>query len=342
MRWGLLCTGLGAVCVALAGGAIYAWGAGWFWPCERLGIFLADGACESVAHFDNRNVGTFTMLANGNLLVATLPKGTERTDPIALVEIDANTGATIAETPLPGISLKARPVGIAVSRDETLVALSMYDERTKVIARDGTEVLSIDRWLPSFLAFDDKGWLLTDMGRHFDGPPDPDGAEAWDIDNPASTPVKANIADWSTLFRQGVSAALSPDGDYFAQKLDQPHNSAVTGIRIGYIGDERDGGMFLGVSLRSDCSYATSEISFSPFGPQVAAEFSCPERWGQVSTALAVWDYQKSQQLLVLPGIDYFDTLHWESADTILVDRYNFGPETTDIFRVKVPGLETP
>lgn len=342
MRWGFLGWILGLAAVALTGGAIYAWGAGWFWPCERLGIPFSNGACASVAHFDNRNVGTFTTLANGNLLVATLAKGTERTDPIALVEVDATTGAIIAETPLPGISLEARPAGIAVSRDETLVALSLYDERTKVITRDGTEVLSIDRWLPAFLAFDNKGWLLTDMGRHFDAPPDPDGAEAWDINNPASTPVAASIADWSALFRQGVSAALSPDGDYFAQKLDQPHNSPVTGIRIGYIGDERDGGMFLGVNLRPDCSYATSEISFSPFGPQVAAEFSCPERWGQTSTALAVWDYEKSEQLLVLPGIDYFDTLHWASADTILVDRYNFGPETTDILRVKVPGMETP
>lgn len=342
MRWGFLGWILGLAAVALTGGAIYAWGAGWFWPCERLGILFANGACEKVASFEDRNIGSFVALPNGNLLVATSAEGPDPSEPMSLAELDPKTGATIGDTPLPTLPPDARAARMAVNKDGSQVALSMLDEKTTVVGRDGQSLASFNRWIPAYLAFDDKGWLWLDMGHNVRGFADPDQAQGWNIANPGDEPVKANIADWSSLYRQGINTALSPDGTVYAQKIDQPYDSAVTGIRIGWVGSETQPGVFFGVTLRADCSYAASDISFSPFGTQVAAEFSCPERWGQTSTALAVWDYDKRETLLVLPAIDYFDTILWESADTILVDRYNFGPKTTDILRVKVPGVETP
>jgi len=340
MRWGLFSGVLGLGAVALAGGAVYAWGAGWFWPCETIGIHFSGGACEKVATFEDRNVGSFLSLPNGHLLVATSAEGPDPATPMSLVEVDPANGATISDTPLPAFALKARTARMAVSGDGTQVALSMVDEKTTVVSRDGTPLASFNRWTPAFLAFDDKGWLWLDMGRNRNGFPEPDAAEAWAIADPGEEPVAANIADWSTLYRQGINTALSPDGTLYAQKIDQPYDSAITGIRVGYSGSETEPGIFLGLNLRADCSYATSEISFSPFGTQVAAEFSCPERWGQTSTALAVWDYDKRTTLLVLPGIDYFDTLLWQDANTILADRYNYGPQTTDILRISIPSEE--
>lgn len=334
---GKLLFGLIAAVAALGGAGTYAWGAGWFWPCEDWGLPFANGQCERVARFEDRNIGSFGILPNGNLLVATGAEGLDPQTPMSLAEVDRATGAVLSDTSLTAMSLEARAARMAITADGSQVAFSMLDEKTTVVDRSGKIVSTFNRWIPSYLDFDDKGWLWLDMGHNIGGVPDPDAAQGWNIADPGDEPVPANIADWAALYQSGVNTALSPDGTVYAQKIDQAYDSAVTGIRVGYVGSEEEPGLLLGVNLRADCSYASSEISFSPFGTQVAAEFGCPERWGQISTALAVWDYDKRKTLLVLPGIDEVRTLRWEDANTILAQRYNFGPETSDILRIRVP-----
>lgn len=341
MRWGFVESLVSVAAIAAIGGGIYAWGAGWFWPCETLGLMANNGACQKVAHFDVRQVGPIALLPNGNILVVNSAGEESSSDPLALVEIDANSGAAVHSTLINDMQPEASVTNMAVSPDGQTVALSFIHNKTHVISRDDGKILrTVERWMPRYLGFDKHGWLLTDMGPSLTGMPDTDQAQGWPITATSADPVAANIADTSGLYLHGTNAALSPDGSLFAQKIDQLSDSGVTGIRIGRTDNETNAGTLYGLTLRPGCSYAASEISFSPFGPQVAAEFSCPERWGKVATALAVWDYEVGKTLLILPSIDYFGSLVWESADTILTDRYNFGPETNDILRIKVPAAE--
>ncbi|KQT49655.1 hypothetical protein ASG47_04895 [Devosia sp. Leaf420] len=341
MRWGFLESLVSIAAIAAVGGGIYAWGAGWFWPCETLGLMFNNGACQKVAHFDARNIGPFGLLPNGNILVASLPGEDNSSDPLALVEIDAKSGEAIHSTLVNDLQPEASVTNMAVSPDGQTVALSFIHNKTHVISRDGGTILrTVDRWFPRYLSFDKSGWLLTDMGTDPTGLPDPNHAEGWPIASNNEDPVPANVADTAGLYSHGIETALSPDGRTYAQKIDQLRDSAVTGIRIGSVDDPAYAGTLYGLTLRDGCTYASSQISFSPFGKQVAAEFSCPERWGKTASALAVWDYETGKTLLILPTIDYFSSIVWESADTILTDRYNFGPETNDILRIKVPAAE--
>lgn len=336
MAWGKVTSALSVVVAAALGGTIYAWGAGWFWPCETLGRPFSAGACEKITTITDRSVGPFALLPNGNLLLATSGQGTDPTDPPSLVEIAPATGETLGTTVLTSLPPDARPVIMALNADASQIALSNSYERAVVVSRDGTTLATLDRWLPAYLAFDDKGYLLLDMGRNPDGLPSQDSAEAWDMTNPGTQPVAITPADTTKLFRQGINAAISADGT-FAQLIDHVSDSPITGLRVGKLGMENAPGSFFGVSLRAGCSHATGEVAFSPFGYQLAAEFSCPERWGQVSSALVVWDYEKNVTLLTVPTIDYFDDLVWQDTNTLLASRYNFGPKTTDLLRIAVP-----
>lgn len=341
MRWGFVESLVSVAAIAAIGGGIYAWGAGWFWPCETLGLMVNNGACQKVAHFDARQVGPIGLLPNGNVLVVNSAGEDSSSDPLALVEIDAKSGEAVHSTLVNDMPTEASVTNMAVSPDGQTVALSFIHQPTKVISRENGKILrTVERWMPRYLAFDKQGWLLTDMGPSLTGMPDTDQAQGWPVASDGQEPVEANIADTSHLYIHGTNAALSPDGKIFAQKIDQLSDSGVTGLRIGPTDNETNAGTLYGLTLRPGCSYAASEISFSPFGPQVAAEFSCPERWGKTASALAVWDYETGKTLLILPTIDYFGSLVWESADTILTDRYNFGPETNDILRIKVPTAE--
>ena len=66
MAWGKVTGALGVVAVAAIGVTIYAWGAGWFWPCETLGRPFSAGTCEKITTITDRSVGPFALLPSGN------------------------------------------------------------------------------------------------------------------------------------------------------------------------------------------------------------------------------------------------------------------------------------
>lgn len=337
---GKVIAALAILVAALAGGAVYGWGAGAFRPCETIGRLFAGDRCTQILDLPDRSLGGVAMLANGNLLAAASAPAGEPTGSAKLIEISPRGGAPIGETVLPANQVETQLTDLAVSADGNLVALaqSFREGRRRyglqVFDRNGKLVSDIGRGLPGYMAFDSQDRLMIHPGGLGYGVPTAAGVEAFALDAP-ETPITPDPADTLKLFEHGLNAAISPDGRIFALLMDHLGSQPFVGLRVGQVGQESEPGQLFATSLRADCGYVMSDIAFS--AGKLAAEFDCPERWGQTSSALVVWDYVDGNMLLTLPTIDGFSDLLWLNETTLVASRYNYGNEHHELFRITVP-----
>lgn len=332
-------TGIVLLGLLLVGALVYFWGEGAFWPCEPAGRLLGGGSCT---HLITGDVGGAARLPNGNLLVALGADEGDSSNAIRLVEIPATGGPVISETVLRDNPVETHPLGIAVSPDGEQVAVEQSfregrrRQQLSVFDRLGGFVAEDMGGLPGYMAFDARGRLLLHPDAILGELASPALAAAYDL-SVSQVPQPVNWNELGPLFQQGLTLAYSPDGTTFAQALDHAYATPFVGLRVYAVGLEDRPGQLLGASLRSGCHYNFIDLAFSPDGKRIAAVFDCPDRWGQVSSTLEVWDHTEGKHVLTVPVVNGFSDPFWYDDGSIIAMRYNYVRGGTDLFRIKVP-----
>lgn len=332
-------TGFVLLGMLLLGCLVYFWGAGAFWPCEPGGRMLNGDRC---AFLMRDNVGSAAKLPNGNLLVAVSAPEDAENNAIKLVEIPAAGGAVLNETVLRSTPIQAFAGDIAVSPDGQQVALEQTFREGRrrsqltVFDRTGNVVAEDLGGGPGYMAFDARGRLLLHPGAIIGEAVSAGLAEAYDL-SVSTVPQLVNWNELGTMFQKGLTIAYSPDGELFAQAMNQMGGTPFVGIRVGTVGLEDRPGMLLGASIRSGCGYNFSDVAFSPSSQRIVAVFDCPDDWGKVSSTMEVWDYELEKHLLTVPVLDGFSDPFWYDDNTIIARRYSYDAHSTDLFSIKVP-----
>jgi len=330
MRW--LGWGGGVVVVLVAMGAIYAWGAGLFWPCEALG--RGNGNCERILSLDGRQISAMTLLPDGAVLAVTRGSGPFPETGQELATIDAETGAIISQIALDVLAPEASVSGIAVNGDATRVALSVLNEDTQVIDRSGNPVAAFSPSLPAFFGFDAEGRvLMRRLGNEYGLDPAQE-ILAYDPATPDAEPVAVDIAAAGTILSAGLNLAFSPDGTLFAQALPALRGRGVAGLRAGLVERPDVSGLLLATRVPEDCSPTFVDIGFSPGGGRIAATFECNHRWGNEGSKLAAWDINAGHLLADMSATDWWGDFLWIDEATLVVERYNGDTHLGELFRI--------
>lgn len=325
------------VVLLLGGGTVWAWGAGWFWPCEPLGRLSGESQCNRIAALDGRQLQDYKLLADGTLLGVTRGPGTDPDVPPSLVTIDLDSGAVLTEHPIEGLADGWSTHTLIASPDEQLVMIDSLDGPAALLDREG-QIVATHRWgLLGFSDFlDDAGRVISDPGLNRRGIPDNDRTMIRNL-NESDTWLLPFLGPFPNgFFSRGVGTALSPDGTVYAQNLDGMRESGVAALRVGNVANLEAPGLLFAARLREGCNYFVPHIAFSPDGNRIAAAWWCPTRWGQESSALLVFDIEQNKAVARIPTDDWWSAPRWLDNDTVLVDRYHPDNPNTELFSIHV------
>lgn len=312
MKKSALIAGSIIVLATIAGGAIYAAGAGMFGPCAPLSLARTP-VCVKLIGSDDLAIQRFVSLQNGQFLAF----ASQEDGASSLVELDARDGSILSSTPL-SLPSDASAMVMAVSEDQSRVALSRHDATTVVLDRaSGDTIAEVERYNQAFLGFSPDNRLLTEYGTYPDGLPLIDQALAYDLDDTQAVPTAVPRDVTAAMFASGVSAAISPDHRYFAQAISTPRASGLAAIRVGFLDRPDFAGSIFGTTLSPQCTYGLPRIAFSPDGNSIAAAFSCSARWGITASAMVVWDIDRSQERALVPTTTDWRQIVWLDNDTI-------------------------
>lgn len=343
MSRSLLLAGLGILIIA--GAAAFGWAAGKHWPCETLGRLGSESVCSRILALEGRNLQGMDRLPNGNILSGARGPGPKPDTPLSLMEIDAASGRIVADTPLTQpYWIEAANAGpsapsfsrIAVSADGNLVAITALGMKTTIVDRQGNPKAVIDRSLPAFMAFDDQGRFLLEMGRNSSGIPEMDRTQVFDPADPTAEPVALTGKPPPGMFAQGVTTVLSGDGWFYAHAIPTMRDSGIAGVRVGPSNNRAAPGMLLAAKLREGCSYALPRLAFSPDTRKLAAAFDCSPRLGTESSALIVWDLEGRQTLARIPTAMPWSSMLWLDDETLVVERYDPDRKLGELFKIRL------
>lgn len=333
MRGGML--GAAVLLTGMIAGGVYAWGAGFFWPCEALSRLTGNSQCTLVLKLDGQQLERFAVLPDGNVIGVTTEAGRNGLHRLAV--FDAETGAVLSDDPIPDYPADQSVSTLLVNHDGSRMLIDSLNGPAALLDRTGA-VLGTYRWnIGAFAAFDGKdGRVLADPGFNRRGIPDADRTLVRNI-NESEEWVEPFVGPHPRgFFSSGVSTVLSPRGTIYAQGLDGARDSGVAGLRIGTVDALDAPGRLLATRLREGCSYYLPRLAFSPDGTKLAAAFSCPPRWGTESSALVVWDMATYKTLARIATEKWWQLPRWTSESSLLVGRYDPDWGRSELFRVTV------
>lgn len=316
------------VLAAVAGGAIYAQGDGYFWPCEPLGNA---SYCEEVLAVEGRSLQAMALRPDGFLSLVSRGAGPDPQTPLSLMVVRPQSGVVMEESPLEALPPDASPGKMAIDATGARMALAGLDF---FVVTDLEGVLQRDmaRGLPEYMGFDEDGRLLVFQENVIQPIPGADQVLAFDVQS--STPPQEGVDEVGALFSQGLNRAISPDGRLVAQRIAGEGRGDVVAIRLALRDRPDAAGTLLSTGLGAGCSYHFIDLAFSLDGRYLAGTFDCPSRWGRESSALVIWRIEDGSVAYRIPTRHDWGSMLWNDQATLMLTRYDPQTQRAGLFRV--------
>jgi hypothetical protein len=318
-RWGAWIGG-----VAALGGLVYGWGNGLFFPCGSIDRYLRLSNCAVIGHWDETMVEALVAAGDAGFTIVTRQPGNDAQDPQHFIDLalDGTQSALrqIAATAPADAWMQAMP-----SPDGKSILASIWEQGVWLIDRETGErqVRYEGQYSLGPFGFDANGDVLIDNGSagSFDRPVEPTVLR-FAADGTAKGEVKGGAA-WR-IYTTGISSAATADGALMFQHERTRHDTNIVALRAIEPAFATWGGSLLVAPIGGWIDQILPLISVSPDGKYVAASFDNPDEWGQVNSALAVWELETRELLTLVPTWRAeWENIVWLPDGQLAASRFN-------------------
>ncbi|WP_375450303.1 hypothetical protein [uncultured Devosia sp.] len=328
-------TTIGLATLLIAGGTIYGWGIGLFYPCGPLDGVLKLSRCTVVARYEATRIEAMLAGPEGHVLSVLRGDGPEPGVRQLLVQTDLADGSTGNTVELVDIPNAASWMSAALSPDGTLLAASLFDGRPIVIDRaSGRTRVTIEPFYNvAMVGFLDDTRVMIDRGNTSSGRPPAmaamvysatDGTRLADISGSPTLP----------LYRQGLANAVSPDGKVLVQHEETLADSGVIALRIAdsAFADWANPLAVAPLGAWGLSEHIWPEVWISPEGAYVAASFDGARSWGEDTSALLIWEVASRKLVQRIPTNQAsWDLLVWLPDRRVAAARFNLDSRRSEI-----------
>ena len=318
-QWGLWTGAIAAI-----GGLVYGWGNGLFFPCGSIDRFVRLSHCAVIGHWDETVVEAVVSGGDGGLTVVTRSavEGSEEQQNFVDVSL---AGEQSDPRPIASTLPDAAWMHAVSAPDGNTMLASIWEEGVWLIDQQtGNRVTRFEGayGLGPF-GFAPNGDVLIDNGAagSFDRPVEPT-ALRFKPDGTAQGEVEGGEA-WG-IYTNGISSAATADGALMLQHEKTNHQTAIVALRVIEPQLATWGGSLMLAPIGGWIDQILPLISVSPDGRFVAASFDSADQWGQINSALAVWELESRTLLTLVPTWRAkWENIVWLGEGRLAASRYN-------------------
>ena len=331
-------TGVASIAGAVAaGGLVYGWGIGLFYPCGPLDRLMRVSDCHILTTFEAAQPQTLLLLPNGNLLTVLRGDGPEPDQPQQLTELAASDGSVVSQVPIDGLPAGGSWMSAALSPSGDLLAAGLLNQPAAVLDRaTGKKLSEMPLYSVALLGFDGDDRVLLDRGEVSSEHPPDISAEVYSAKDGTA---QGTLTDGNAIpiYSQGVSQAFSPDGKLLAQHVETEGDSGIVAIRLADAAFQSWSGTLLTAPLGSWSKQMLPMLWFSPDGKFLAAAFDDPNVWGKETSALLIWDIEARALVQRVPTRNAdWDSLAWlPDQRAVAVTRFDIDSRRGEIAVVR-------
>lgn len=316
-------SGLVVVGILGAGALVYGWGQGLFFPCGSIDRYLRMSNCAVIARWDDTMVEALVG-ADGALLVAN--RAVDKTSGKPQVFIDlALDGTQSQPRALADIAPDAPWLDAEISPDGKSVLASILEDGLVLLDREtGNQLASYEgNYGTDRFAFAANGDVLVGdrRGIGFDGPIEPI-ALRYAPDGRAQG--NAATAEAWPVFTSGIGAATTADGALMVQHESTLKETQTVALRVVEPALSAYAGQLMLAPIGGYLDQVFPRISVRSDGKYVAASFDSADGWGQIRSALVIWDLETRKLITMVPTWRAgWENMVWLADGRLAASRYN-------------------
>lgn len=320
------------VSIASVGGLVYGWGEGLFFPCGPIDRYLHLSNCAIIGHWDGTVVEALVTSGSNGLTAVNRDAVDGSQAPQYFVDVSL-TGNLGAEDPIASTKPDDAWMKAVAAPDGKSILAAIWNEGVWLIDRDTGSRTTRYEGAYSYgpIGFAPDGDVLIDNASpgSFDRPVEP-SALRYERDGTGRGEVKGGQA-WS-IYTDGISSAATADGALMFQHERTNNDTGIVAVRVIEPQFATWGGALLVAPIGGWIDQILPLISVSPDGRFVAASFDSTDEWGQINSALAIWEVESRDLITLVPTWRAeWENIVWLTEGRLAASRYNIDWHGSDV-----------